>query len=212
MSESKVSISNYALQEIGEESIISLSDNTVAAQQCSLRYDSVRRSILQDHNWNFALKRASLALTNETDPFEEYSSIFNLPSDCLRVVMTDREMQSNYGGNPLFNGFKTVGFDTAYTGRDRYKIEGRKFYYDDDVAKVLYVSNFENATQFSPLFVEAFAIRLSSRIAYKITGNRTLAEMKEKQYQLLIKDAKLRDSQEGTTERQSTSSLNSVRF
>ena len=209
---SKVEICNYALQEIGEESIISLSDVTVQAQQCNLRYDSVRRSVLEDHPWNFALRRASLALTAEVDVFEDFSNIFTLPSDCLRVVMTDREAQITLGTDPLFNGFKTIGFSTAYTGRDRYKVEGRNFYYDDDTAKVLYITDEEDTTIFSPLFVEAFAMLLASRIAYKITGSRSLAVEKERAYMELIKMAKLRDAQEGTTERSESSRFLSVRF
>ena len=212
MSVSKVQICNFALQEIGEESIISLSDNTVQAQQCNLRYDSVRRAVLEDHPWNFALARASLALTADTDVFGDFSNIFTLPSDCLRVIMTDREAEITLGTDPLFNGYKTVGFSTTYTGRDRYKIEGRNFYYDDDVAKVLYIKDLEDTTIFSPLFVEAFALLLSSRIAYKITGSRSLAMEKEQAYTNLIKAAKLRDAQEGTTERSESSRFLSVRF
>lgn len=211
MTVSAVNICNYALQEIGEESIISLADNTVQAQQCNLRYDSVRRAVLEDGNWNFALKRASLPLTNETDVFADYNNIFALPSDCLRVVMTDKEMQTSLGSDPYFNGYKTIGFSGAYSGRDRYKVEGRRLLYDDDTAKILYISDFKDTTKFSPLFTEATSLLLSSRIAYKITGSRSLAQEKEQAYTKLIYAAKLRDSQQGTTERQDVSRFLSAR-
>ncbi len=212
MSVSKVEICNFALQEIGEESIISLSDATVQAQQCNLRYDQARRAVLEDHPWNFALSRVSLPLTTDTDVFSDFNSIFQLPSDCLRVVKTDREDEMTSGTDPLFNGFKTVGFENAYVGRDRYRVEGRKLYYDDDTCFVIYIKNEEDTTLFTPLFVEALTLRLASMIAYKITGSRTLAAEAYKLYEELLRKAKVRDSQEGTTERSESSRFISVRF
>lgn len=212
MSVSKVDICNFALQEIGEESIISLSDDTVQAQQCNLRYDTVRRAMLEMHPWNFALTRQSLALTNDTDPFGDFNSVFQLPSNCLRVLATDRELDVNFGTDPLFNGYKTIGFQNSYTGKDRYKIEGRKLYYDDDVCKVLYIKDEEDTTVFSPLFVEGCSLYLSSRIAYKITGSRTLQAEQTQLFREWKREAALRDAQEGTTERSEVSRFVSVRF
>jgi len=211
MSVSEVEICNLALQEIGDESIISLSDNSVSAQQCNLRYNSARRSALESHTWNFAMRRASLALTDKEDPFGDFNSIFTLPSDCIRVVKTDREDEITFGTDPLFNGFKTVGFTNTYAGRDRYRIEGRNFFYDDDTALILFISDVTDTTQFSPLFVDALALYLAHKIAYKLTGSRTLEADLLQRYERTLREAKLRDAQEGTIERSETSRFLSVR-
>jgi hypothetical protein len=212
VSVSKVEICNFALQAIGDESILSLSDQTVPAQQCNLRYDSSRRAVLEMGLWNFAIKRVSLPLEASTPEFD-FSHQFTLPSDLLRVIGTDRELGVNFGTDPLFNGYKTIGFGDAYTGKDRYKIEDGKLLYDDDVCKIAYITDVEDTTKFSPLFVESLSLFLASRIAYKITGSRTMErELLDEFYNIMKKEAQLSDSQQGTTERNTQSKFISVRF
>ena len=212
MSVSKVEICNYALQAIGDESILTLSDKTVPAQQCNLRYDSVRRSLLEMGLWNFAIKRVSLPLS-ATPPVFDFSHAFTLPSDLLRVIGTDRQLGVNFGTDPLFNGYKTIGFGDAYTGKDRYKIESGHLLYDDDVCKIAYIVDLEDTTKFSPLFVDCLSLFLASRIAYKITGSRTMErELLDEFYSIMKKEAQLSDSQQGTVERQTQSRFVSVRF
>lgn len=212
MSVSKVEICNYALQAIGDESILSLSDATVPAQQCNLRYDSSRRAVLEMGLWNFAIKRVSLPLSAQTPAFD-FGQAFTLPGDLLRVIGTERELGVNFGTDPLFNGYKTIGFGDAYNGRDRYKIESGKLLYDDDVCKIAYIWNNEDTTTYSPLFVECLSLYLASRIAYKITGSRTMEQdLLQEFYKIMLKEAKVSDSQQGTVERGTKSRFVSVRF
>jgi len=211
MSVSKVEICNNALQTLGDESIISLSDGTSQAEQCNLRYDSARRAVLEMHPWNFALSRVSLPLSAQTPAFD-FSYQFTLPADCLRVVATDKQLETRYNNDPMFNGYKTVGFNTAFSGRDRYKIEGRNVLYDDDVCNILYIRDETNTTVFTPLFVEAFTIYLASRLAYKITGSRTMEREKLSEFEdFFSRMARVSDAQQGTIERSDTSRLLSVR-
>lgn len=212
MSVSKVEICNIALQLLGDESIISLSDGTTQAEQCNFRYDSARRSVLEMHPWNFALSRVSLPLSSETPVFD-FSHQFTLPADCLRVIATQPELDTVYNSDPLFNGYKTIGFQSAFaSGRDRYKIEGRSLLYDDDTCLILYLKDEEDTTKFSPLFVESLALYLASRLAYKITGSRTMeSEMLKKFDDFFVRNARTVDAQQGTIERNDTSRFLSVR-
>ena len=212
MSVSKVEICNIALQLIGDESIISLSDGTTQAEQCNFRYDSARRSVLEMHPWNFALSRGSLSLS-ATTPVFDFSHQFTLPNDCLRVIATDKELDTVYNSDPYFNGYKTIGFQSSFAaGRDRYKIEGRNLLYDDDTCFILYLRNEENTTLFSPLFVEALALFLASRIAYKITGSRSMErELLDEFDNYMVRIARTVDAQQGTIERSDTSRMLSVR-
>lgn len=212
MSVSKVEICNFALQLVGDESILSLADATVPAQQCNLRYDSSRRAVLEKGYWNFALSRVSLA-REATTPVFDFSYQFTLPSDCLKVVGTERELGTHFGTDPLFNGYKVVGFSEPFTGKDRYKIEGRSLLYDQDACKILYLRDFEDTTKFAPLFVEALALYLASRIAYKITGSRTMErELLDEYDRYMKREALLSDSQQGTQERTTVSRLVSTRY
>lgn len=131
----------------------------------------------------------------------------------MRVIATDRELDTVYNSDPLFNGYKTIGFQSAFTtGRDRYKIEGRNLLYDNDVCKILYVRDEEDTTVFSPLFVESLGIYLASRLAYKITGSRTLErELLTEFDNFFVRNARFVDATQGTIERNDTSRLLSVR-
>ncbi len=206
---SKVEICNYALQEVGDNSIITLDDlqgnATLAAQQCNLRYDQCRRAALEMHPWNFALKRVSLPLDADAPVFD-FAYKFTLPSDLIRVVGTETELDQSPMYSPEFNGFKTYSFKNAFQGKDRYKIEGGKLLYDENVCKILYVFDQQEVTTFSSLFVEVLSLLLAARISYKLTGDKTLqATLEEKALKVYMREAQVSDAQQGTQERSETS-------
>ena len=58
---SEVDIANRALQKLGAESIVSLTQDSENARACNLCYEPIRDAELRAHPWNFAIKRASLA-------------------------------------------------------------------------------------------------------------------------------------------------------
>lgn len=211
MSVSQIEICNFAIQEIGGESIISLSDETVEAEQCNLRYDSARSSLLETHLWNFAMTRASLPLSSSVPAFG-YEKQFTLPSDCLRVVATYKELDDSLGLDPYYNGFKTISFQQSFASKDSYKIEGKSLLYNENVCKILYIRDEKDTTTFSPLFADMLGVYLASKIAYKITGSKSLEAQLLKKYERMGDAARFSDSQQGTTERQTTSSFLASRY
>lgn len=209
---SKVDICNFALQEVGESAITSLSDNNTRARECSLRYDQARRTTLEMGIWNFALKRQSLALSAEAPGFG-YSHAFTLPQDFLRIVMTEQEEDSDFYGNPFYNGYKVFSFDSVYSARDDYRLENGKLLYNEQVCKIIYLFDQEDTGKFSSLFVELFTKILASRIAYRLTGSRTLQREKEEEAQVLYKkEALTTDAQQGTRFSRYNSTLVSARY
>ena len=90
MARSKVDICNNALRRLGQNTIVSLSEDSPQARLCNQIYDSVRDSLLAEHPWNFAMERASLAQLSSTPDFG-FDYEYQLPSDCLRVWATDIE-------------------------------------------------------------------------------------------------------------------------
>ena len=58
---SVIDICNKALDKLGQNPIISLTDGNKAANLCTRNWPLVRDQVLREHPWNFAMKRAILA-------------------------------------------------------------------------------------------------------------------------------------------------------
>ena len=58
---SQVAICNRAMEMLGQAPIVSISDSSAQAKALNRVYNDSRRALLEDHPWNFAKKRASLA-------------------------------------------------------------------------------------------------------------------------------------------------------
>jgi hypothetical protein len=80
-------ISNMALDHIGEKRIASIDDNNNRAQKCKAWYPIARDAMLEEHKFGFAEKRKSLALVSDAvyDPEDTtgYEYAYAYPSDCL---------------------------------------------------------------------------------------------------------------------------------
>lgn len=170
---SEVDICNLASNKIGQNSIISLTEDSKAARICNLFYTDTRDSLLRQHPWNFAIKRVELAKLT-TSPVFGFDNEFQLPSDCLRVMYT----------NLVFPA-------------DAFRVEGKKLLANSDSVKIEYISRIEDTTQFDALFVDALWMSLAARIAYNIADNTTLAESLDHKVKEVIRHAKSIDGQEG---------------
>ena len=75
-----VDICSNALRKIGVAPITALTDDSDAARLCNALWPEQRDTVLRDHPWNFAQRRAALALL-VTAPTWKYSNAFQLPND-----------------------------------------------------------------------------------------------------------------------------------
>ena len=141
------SISNQSLIKLGKSTINNIDDKTEEARACKEVFPQALDTLLQQHPWNFAKCRTSLAQTINTlavlseAPEFEYLYKYQLPTDpyCLQVL----EVDSNY----------------------EYKIEGRLLFTDDDSVKLKYIKRVEDYNELSPMFVEALAFYIASQLA-----------------------------------------------
>jgi hypothetical protein len=142
---SRVSICNQALDEIGKDSISSFSEDSAQAFKCRAHYDSVRKSMLSAYPWKFA--RTSVALAGVVPaPYYEGRWIFGyvIPSDCLKV----RRL------------IPVVWLPDDELGAP-FSINGN----------YLYTYDFTTESLFPPLFTDAFAMALASRLCMPLTNN-----------------------------------------
>ncbi len=169
---SEVSICNLALTKIGEEQILSLTEDTKAGRLCNLHYAHMRDTVLRSHYWNFAIKRVALAAST-TAPVYEYTTAFPLPSDFIRILDTN-----------------------LLRGAD-WKIEANELVTDDDAVSIRYVARITDTNQFDPLFVEALAARIGAELAQPLADSVTLTDAMFQLFERKIREARGADAQEG---------------
>lgn len=181
---SDVAICNQALDILGVDPITSLDDDTKAARLMLRSYESERDATIRAYPWNFATKRAALALLS-TAPAWGFANQYALPEGpdpayCLRALYVEGELDGN--SSP-------------------WKIEGRAWLTDaGPPLNVLYLARITDPTLFDPLFVQALAARLAAKFAYALTESATLPERIRGHYRDLLIEARRIDAQEGTAD------------
>jgi hypothetical protein len=166
----QVDICNIALTSLGDQRIVSLSDNNERARLCSARYDDVRDAVLRAYHWNCVTKRVQLTASSDA-PVWGYTTKFPLPADCLRVL----DVQS---------------YEIPF------EVEGRFIVTDASTCYLLYIAKVTDETQYDALLVQTIGARLAMEIAEPLTGRRDLRQDMTAKYQALLAEARSADSAE----------------
>jgi hypothetical protein len=164
MAADETSISNLALAKLGISPIMALTDDSKAAQFASRFYEQTRDEVLQAHRWNFAIARAELNQLSVRPPFE-WSYAYQLPSDCLRVLQCN-----GYG---------------LHERQDYWTVEQSRLLSNSSTAQLRYISRVTDGTFYHPLFVEALACKLASKLATPLSGSNTVAAALLEEYLLV---------------------------
>lgn len=191
---SKVEICNMALQNITADFITSLDEGSVSSIECNFRFDFARRSLLNMHPWNFAIKRASLNAETQAPAFT-YSYSYVLPIDFLYLVMTAQQEQSQSALYNIYDPSKITQGDEFLA--DRYQIEGGKLLSNSNDVKIIYVSDIQDTSLFSGTFTELFSYYLAAHIAFKVVGDKAMQGQMLNLFEMKLKEFKTLDSQQG---------------
>lgn len=150
---SEVSICNQALTALGATRITALSEDSKNARACNSVYEHVRNSVLTDHMWTFAQKRAALSTLDEDPAWTDdlVTVVYQLPSDLLQLNFVNQE-------NALV------------------KIEDDKLLSDTSSLKIKYTFEVTDTSKFKPKFIEALVSKLAAELAVPITNKSTIAE------------------------------------
>lgn len=179
MATSVIEICNNALQDLGEESISSLTEGNKAARLCNQRWPSMRDAVLRAHPWNCAMSQAELA-ANLGAPLWKWNCRYELPADFLRIVSIVSSRQENI---------------------TRWEIQGRHILCDEDAPiYISYVRREIDPQRYDALLSEALAARLSSALAYPLTGSTSLAKEYWEVYNQKVLEARGVDAREGVPE------------
>ena len=170
---SQVEIANRALTKLGENRIISISDNLEAARVISSMWDIVRDSELREHVWSFSVKRDQLAAMS-TAPSWGYNYQYIVPADFLRLLQA----------NDVFFVSLTNYRDMNETD---YKLENGLILTDLAAPlKIRYVASITDTADWDSAFVESFACRLAIEACERLTQNPTKRELALAQYKLSL--------------------------
>jgi hypothetical protein len=174
---SQVEIFNRALIKLGAGRITSMQDDSEAARVGLAIWETVVKNELRANNWNFAIRRASLAADVAT-PDWGFAYQYTQPVWCLKVI----QVSEYYLGVSL----------TDYRGYSEapYKIEGRKILTDLGAPLPIRGIQFvEDTAQWDACFVEAVASRLADQGCERITQSNTKRESALIDYKRAIDDA-----------------------
>lgn len=183
---SQVEWANRALDKLGEQPLIALTDNTKAGRTVNRMFSIVQDAEMRARKWSFTIKRAMLAADVAT-PVYGYGSQFQLPDDCLRVLSI---FQWDIG--PDITDYR-VG------GNQIYVIEGRKILYGTAIPggppstspmPLRYISRVDDTTLWDPTFGEAFACRLAAECAEAITQSSQKKQFAWQEYTQAVNVAK----------------------
>jgi len=176
---SEVGICNNALVELGEDPILSLTEDSKPARLCNLVYKPMRDDLLRTHFWNFAVKRVELAKTINIPVFG-FDNEYQLPSDTIRVVRTEDNHVIRSQGHHV-----------------DFRIEGDKLLSDDDTVKIEYIARIVDPNLFDANFTETLSLKIADKIAYNLSDNNTLIGIVRAKLVDKLKQAKSADGQEG---------------
>jgi hypothetical protein len=164
-----VTIGNMALSNCGSSaSIESFNENSVEAKLIKRWYDFARFQVLESSDWNFARKRAFLALHSEAPP-NDWGFRYKRPADCVKVRRII---------NPAGETQDEVPFQIMTTDDG----DEETILCNVDDAEVEYTFNLQNTGQYNSLFITALAFLLGHYICLALTGKQQIAEANLRNY------------------------------
>lgn len=157
MANSKTEISNMAISHLGTgKEIIDLdTEKSEEASVCRRFFEIAKDTVLQDCEWPFATKIASLGLI-ESSPNNEWDYSYSYPSDCLNF----RKLQS---------GIRNDTRQSRIPYRIGHGDSGAIIFTDQEDAIGEYTVKITDTSRFYPDFTLALSLKLAYLIAPRLT-------------------------------------------
>lgn len=176
MASTPVAVCNIALSELADKTITSLTDATERARLCNQFWTDAVRTVLREHNWRCATKRAQLSRLESTPAFG-FTYAYELPADWIRTSATSLDE----------DGLKWTQ-------------EGRTILTDEKAVYVKYVYFNEDVSSWDASLVDTVAAFMAFKLACGITEQSSKKKLMWELYQSRLRQARGLDSQEGTAD------------
>ncbi len=179
MATSVIEICNNALQDLGEDTITSLTDNNKGARVCNQRWPATRDAVLRAHPWNCAMSQAELP-AGATAPVWKWDYQYQLPVDFLRIVRVVNNQEREIS---------------------QWEVQGKIILCNEEAPIFISYIRRETVVQYyDALLDEALSARMSAALAYPLTGSTSLAQAFWDVYREKILEARGVDAREGVPE------------
>lgn len=171
MASSVLDIKNMALDELSAEHLESESETSVTAQACERNYQPALDLLLEDYDWDFAIRRDTLAeVTN--DRGNEWTYAYALPTDLVRprfLLPFGSDEVPVAGSLPIY---PIGGVYRGFEGRWPFVIADGNLYTTRESAILEYVTANPEISAFTAKFARALALELASRIVMPLKKDR----------------------------------------
>ena len=185
---SEVAIANRALQLLGADSIISLSEDNNRARTLRIAYEPVRDAEQHRRRWRFCIKRAQLAALSAAPDFG-YSYQYQLPNDYLRLIE----------GGDIASAVDLSDYRSQSSAA--YSVEGDRVLTNYGAPlSIRYLARITDTSKFNASFVEALSARLAYECCERITQSNEKRNLAERQYKDALKEARQANALEVASE------------
>jgi len=172
----EVEICNLALSHIRAGSINSLTEASIQAQQCKLKYPILRDQMLQDAPWQFSRSLKPLALL--TDTLFNWIYVYQYPSDCLyinRLHVNFAEVSADNGTSAVASRYYDRGLPRPDLDQQVehkiYNIDGNKVIASNEKElRIDYRKCVEDPNLFSINFIMGLSHLLAAELAIPLVG------------------------------------------
>ena len=161
----RLSIKNMALDELPADRIEAEDENSLNAEVTERNYQPALELLLEDHDWDFAIRRATLA-TIANVRANEWTYAYALPSD-----MASPRHLLPYASSAVASsvpGYSPVGRLRGFEVATPFVISGGTLFTDREEAVLEYITNAPAESTFTAKFARALATELASRIVMPI--------------------------------------------
>jgi hypothetical protein len=165
MALSRKQIINLALAELPADRIDSEEDLSFEAETAREHYQPALELLLEDHDWDFAIRRVTLAAVTN-DRGNEWTYAYDLPTD----LASPRRLLP-FGADEMATsipGYSPVGRLRGFEAITPYVISGGTLFTDREAAVLEYVTNEPEEATFTAKFARALVTELASRLVMPI--------------------------------------------
>lgn len=186
---SVIDICNLALAHIGDRATVASIDppeGSPQAAHCAMFYPIARDTLLELAKPTFAMRRATLALLDET--VDAWSYTYARPADALVILSVTAPGQADTSTTP-----EPFACEADADG-------ALVIYTNVEQAQVRYLARVEDTTKFSALFTEALAWMLAAKLAgpvIKGDAGATMAARCEQTAMAILAKASASDANQG---------------
>lgn len=193
---STIEFCNKALARIRAQPITSLTENSLAARECSRFYAEVISEMLEGaHDWSFANRRVLLARLATNDREHEWTYAYELPANVGNPIRVIPDLGAAGLGLPVPLPGDPYAESWAIHGlyiETPYIIEGSTLYTNVETATLEFTINDIAGLNVSQLVVLALTLELACRLAVPVKGDsereKDLSQAAEVAWQRAIAD------------------------